>query len=108
MPCNGEVLGHTAYIPDLLLCDFHILEPLKKVLKGHTFTLDDTVQEAVVKWLRQQPKEFFADGIYRLVHQWDSSLNACGDFLTVAIPSPVSILEQVSFEHALYYAKITR
>lgn len=43
--------------------------------------ISDNVQEAVVQWFRQQGREFFADGIQWHVHQWDSYLNACGNFL---------------------------
>lgn len=34
----------------------------------------------VVQWSRQQPKESFVDEIWWLVHQWNSSPNACCDF----------------------------
>jgi hypothetical protein len=44
------------------------------------FTLGDNVQDNVVWRFRQQPKEFSANEIWNLVHQWDSCLNACGDF----------------------------
>jgi len=43
--------------------------------------VSDKVQEAVVQWFRQQGREFFANGIQRHVHQWDSCLNACVNFL---------------------------
>jgi hypothetical protein len=58
----------------------HISGPLKKAFKGCTFLPDDNVQKAVIEWFRQQPKEFFANRICQLVHQWDFCLNACGDF----------------------------
>lgn len=59
---------------------FMSLDCSRKPLKGCTSVLDDSVQEAVIQWFRQQPKEFFADGIHQHVHEWDSSLNANGDF----------------------------
>jgi hypothetical protein len=59
---------------------FHMLGSLKKVLKGHMPTLDDNMQEAVVQWFWQQPKDFYADGICLLVNEWNSCLNACGNF----------------------------
>jgi hypothetical protein len=64
-----EVLRHPTYYPDLPACDFHVSGPLKKALKGCTFTSDDNGQEPVVQWFRQQPKEFFADEISRLVQK---------------------------------------
>jgi hypothetical protein len=32
-----KVLDHPPYILDLTPCDFHLFDPLKKVLKGHRF-----------------------------------------------------------------------
>jgi hypothetical protein len=62
------------------------------------------VREAVLQWLKQKPKKSLADRIRQHMHQWDCYLNACGDFfLTVAVPSPVSILEQVAGVHASYH-----
>jgi hypothetical protein len=49
---------------DISPCDIHIFGPLKKDFKGRIFMSDDNVQEAMVQWFRQQPKEFFADGIH--------------------------------------------
>jgi hypothetical protein len=66
----------------------------------------NSVWEAMVQWFRQQHKEVFAD-VKTTVHPWYSCLNACYDFfLTAAIPSPMSILEWVSFVHASYIVQI--
>jgi hypothetical protein len=46
-------------------------------MKGHIFISDDKVQEATIHQSGQQPKEFCADRIHKLVHHWDSCLNAC-------------------------------
>ena len=32
-------------------------------------------------WFRTQPKTFFADGIHRLVDQWDTFFNQQGDYV---------------------------
>jgi hypothetical protein len=71
------VLKHPAYSTDLWPCNFHIFGPLKK---DHKFTLDDSLQEALVQWYRQQPKEFLCRWICQLVYQQDSCLNPCSDF----------------------------
>ena len=42
---------------------------------------NSTVQGAVVQWCKQQPKEFFPDGILRLVHQCDPCLPVRGNLL---------------------------
>jgi hypothetical protein len=64
-----EVLRHPAYSQGLLLYNFSIFGPLKTALKTHTFISDNNVQETVQHWFRHQAKEFFTDGINRLVHQ---------------------------------------
>jgi len=43
------VLKHTAFNQDLLPCVVHIIGLLKKTLKGHMFSLDDIVVEAVAQ-----------------------------------------------------------
>lgn len=75
-----EILEHSPYSPDLAPCDFHAFGPLKTHLKGRRFNSDDEVKEAVTEFLRQQPKEFYKQGITRLVSQWDKCLNAHGEF----------------------------
>ena len=62
------------------------------------FMSHDNVQEDLVQWFSQQPKEVFADGICQLVHQSYSCLITRGDF-SVAKLSRVSILKQVSVVH---------
>ena len=75
MPYSGRCFQHSPYNPDLLSCDFHICGLLRKALR---FMLDDDMQEGVVQWLTQQPKEISADRILHLAHR-DSCMNACGD-----------------------------
>jgi hypothetical protein len=41
-----------------------------EVLKGHRFGLDGDVKAAMLQWLQQQVKGFFAERIYSLEHQW--------------------------------------
>lgn len=75
-----EILEQPAYSPDLSPCDFHIFGDLKKNLKGRKFPSDAAVQEAVCEWVRSQPKEFFEQGIRRLVSQWKKCLANHGDY----------------------------
>jgi hypothetical protein len=58
-----EVLKHPAKSLSLLPNSFQLYGPFKKVLKGCMIILDNEMWDAVVEWLRQQPKEFFADWI---------------------------------------------
>jgi hypothetical protein len=64
-----EVLKYPVYSQGLLLYNFTIFGPLKTALKTLTFIPDNNVLETVLHWFRQQVKEFFTNGINRLVHQ---------------------------------------
>jgi hypothetical protein len=58
---------------------FPCVQATKKALKGRRFTDNDEVRETVEEWFCTQPKSFFADGIHRLVDQWDTCFNQQGD-----------------------------
>jgi hypothetical protein len=62
-----ELLPHPPYSPDLALSDYHIFSPLKETLYGHSFGLHGDVQQAVQKWLCEQPKSFFFKGMKKLI-----------------------------------------
>ena len=36
-----EKMDYSPYSPDILLCDFHVFEPLKQAIRGHLTTMDD-------------------------------------------------------------------
>ncbi|GBM10251.1 hypothetical protein AVEN_177513-1 [Araneus ventricosus] len=42
---------------------------------------DDDVQNEVLLWMRQQPKEFYAAGIGALIKRWDKCINIGGDYI---------------------------
>ncbi|GFS66224.1 histone-lysine N-methyltransferase SETMAR [Trichonephila clavipes] len=75
-----KVREYPAYSPDLLPCVYHIFVALKKSLMGQRFHSEDDVKAAVLNWLHDQPTSFFADGIRNPPRQWDTCLNAMGDF----------------------------
>ncbi|KAG8233614.1 hypothetical protein J437_LFUL001025 [Ladona fulva] len=49
-------------------------------LKGNHYTSDDEVKAAIASWIREKSKEFFSDGIKKLVTLWEKcvSLNGPG------------------------------
>lgn len=75
-----EVLPHPPYSPDLSPCDFHLFGPLKRALKGRYFESDTEVSEVVKLWLKQQQRELFKQGIFRLVGQWEACIAAGGNY----------------------------
>jgi hypothetical protein len=42
--------------------------------------LNEDVKAVVVQWFQQQPREFFVEGIRRLMHQLDACLSTHGYF----------------------------
>ncbi|GBM96487.1 hypothetical protein AVEN_13963-1 [Araneus ventricosus] len=62
-----NVLEHPLYSQDLAPSDFHLFGPLKKHLVGRQFKIDDEVQEAVIKWLRDLYPDFFYAGFDKWV-----------------------------------------
>jgi hypothetical protein len=95
-----EDAAPSPYRADLSLCDFHEFGIFKKVLKGCRSHKD--VDAVVVEWFNH-PRDFFAEGMYRQVHQCDA-LPQCprGRLLTVSSPLPKTFSKQVSFEQASY------
>ena len=67
-----------SYSPDLSPWDFLVFGSLKKALKRRQFTENDEVRETVEEWFHTQPKTF-ADGIHRLMDQWETRFNQQGD-----------------------------
>jgi len=52
------------------LSDSPLFGPMKVHLRGHKFAHDDEVMEAVQSWLKATPKNFFLQGIRKLVDRW--------------------------------------
>ena len=46
-----------------------------------TWCHNDEVWETFEEWFRTQPKTFFADGIHRIVDQWDNCFKQQGDYV---------------------------
>jgi hypothetical protein len=50
-------------------------------LGGIRFADGEEVETEVRKWLRQQPKDFFAAGFNALVKQWDKCISVGGGYV---------------------------
>ena len=74
------VLEHPAYSPHLAPSDYHLFGPLKDALRGHRFTSDEGVKEAVHAWLAAQPKTFFSEGIQKLLERWNKCIAKHGEY----------------------------
>jgi hypothetical protein len=74
-----EVLSHPPCSPDLALCNFHTLAPLKEALRGCQFGSDEEVKEGMHTWIHEQPKMFFSNGIRKLVNSYRKCVELQGD-----------------------------
>jgi hypothetical protein len=61
--------------------------------RGKSFAHDEDVETEVWKWLRQQPKDFYAAGFDALVKQWDTCIKVGGGYVET----------QMSFELPISY-----
>ncbi|XP_063215963.1 histone-lysine N-methyltransferase SETMAR-like [Bacillus rossius redtenbacheri] len=76
-----EVFDHPPHSPDLAPSDYHRFPTLKKWLGGRRFNTNDELQSTVKTWLNRQEASFYAEGIGKLVHRYDKSLNLHGDYV---------------------------
>jgi hypothetical protein len=70
-----ELLEHLPYSPGLASGHFHLLGPLKDRRGGTRFADDEEVETEGRKWLRQQSKDFCAEGFDAIVKRWDKCIN---------------------------------
>ena len=74
-------LCNPSYSPDLAPSDYFLFLQLKKHLKGNHYDSDEEVVAADRQWCREQPPEFFADGIRQLVRRWQLCVDRDGDYV---------------------------
>ncbi len=77
-----EVLRHPPYSPDLAPNDYYLFKLTKRYLKSIQFTTDE-LQTTVSAWLRQQPSEFFENGMRKLISWWQRCIASDGDYVEV-------------------------
>lgn len=78
---GSERLLPTPYIPDLEPCDYYIFGPLKEDLGSRRLTFDGKVKEAVQSWILEQPKNFFFQGMKKLVERYSKYTNLQVDYV---------------------------
>jgi hypothetical protein len=61
--------------------DYHLLDSLKKALRGRQFRSDEEVKQTVHTWLCNQPKTFFCDGLKKLVELCKMYVDKEGDYV---------------------------
>jgi hypothetical protein len=73
-----ELLPHPPYIPYLAASNCHMFGSPTEASLGRNFASDDAVKDAVRTWLWSQPKNFFADGVRRLVYRYTTCFEKNG------------------------------
>ena len=76
-----ELLPHIPYSPDLARADFHRFGPLKEFTRGSKFESDDEAKSVVSDWLRHRSKNFYAEGIQKLVHRREKYVKLKRDYI---------------------------
>jgi histone-lysine N-methyltransferase SETMAR len=76
-----EHLDHTPYSPDLATSDFHFFPVLKKTLEGRRFTTNEDTEAPVWTFVHTQDTDFYQQGFFKLVRQWDKCINVNGDYV---------------------------
>jgi len=59
-------MEHPPYCPYLAPSNFHMFDQMKEAQRGRRFSSDEVIS-TVQNWLKTQPKNFFPDGIKKLV-----------------------------------------
>jgi hypothetical protein len=54
---------------------------MKEVLRGRRLSSDEEVTGAVQNWLKTELKNFFPDGIKKLVNRWNRCVEVEGDYV---------------------------
>ena len=74
-----EVLDHPPYSPDLSPCDFDLIPKLKAPLRGRRFHTREDIANAVRREIARLDNGA-ADGIGRLPHRWQRTVDCLGDY----------------------------
>jgi hypothetical protein len=75
------VLSHSPYSSDLTPSDFHLLGSIKDAVRGTHIEDENSVIEAVRKWIRRQEKIWYWQGIHALVPHWRKAVQVDGDYV---------------------------
>ena len=75
-----EVLEHPPYSPDLSPCDYDLIPKLKAPLRGHRFRTRDDIAIAVRRLIMTNFSHSAADGIRRLLHRSQRTIDSLGDY----------------------------
>ena len=76
-----QLLPHPAYSPDLAPSDFHLFGPLKDPLRGTKYETENELKSAVNNVIKGMSKEWFEQGLKKMVDRWQKCINLEGDYV---------------------------
>ncbi|GFN98065.1 histone-lysine N-methyltransferase SETMAR [Plakobranchus ocellatus] len=75
-----DIIPHPAHSPDLAPSHFHLFGPLKRHLGGKKFEDEDELIGEVRDWFSKLDANFFSQGTYSLLPQWQKCIALHGDY----------------------------
>ena len=79
--CGFEILPHPPYSPDMAPSDICLFPKLKSHLRGTHYGSNEGIIEAINKYLGDQEKAFYFEGIRKLEQKWAKCNALKGDYL---------------------------
>ena len=79
--CGFEVFPHPSYSLDMAPSDFYLFPKLKSNLRGTQFGSKEGAIEAVNKYLEDQRKDFYLQGISNLEQRWTKCIALKGNYI---------------------------
>ncbi len=76
-----DVFQHPAYSPDLALFDYHLFPALHHWLGGRRFNDDNAVKVAVHEYFAKLDRNFFSNGISKLITRYEKCISHMGAYL---------------------------
>ena len=79
--CGFEILPHSSFSPDMDLFDYYLFPKLKFHLHGTQYGSNGSVMGAVNKYLVDQEKTFYFEGIRKLEQKWAKCIALKRDYI---------------------------
>lgn len=76
-----EKIPHPPYSPDLAPSDYHLFRSLQNHLGDITFASQEEVETDISEFFALKPKEFYIDGIKKLVNRWKEVIDNQGKYI---------------------------
>lgn len=76
-----EKIPHPPYSPDLAPSDYHLFRSLQNHLEETAFVTQEEVKTDICEFFESKPKEFYSNGISKLVNRWKEVIDNQGKYI---------------------------